>query len=190
MVKIDSGKPVREPVPNFLDQSGSTEALAALADLSWTDPSLGVQAAAWWPEENGDSELGANKKWGAEVLTLDSDRKVVIVTHKQVNMTNAEKAERDAAVQAQTTALFEQAVQEKMEAAAHDRGYDSLFTAISYADEPAVPRFQADGQAFRRWRSLVWDYAHTEMNAVLAGEKSQPELDAFLASLPVLEFPA
>ena len=83
---------------------------------------------------------------------------------------------------------YEVAVQAELDRAAQARGYDSLFTAISYADEPAVPRFQADGQAFRRWRSLVWDYAHTELNAVLAGEKPQPKLDAFLASLPSLEF--
>ncbi|MGH8418049.1 MAG: DUF4376 domain-containing protein [Pseudomonas sp.] len=100
MVKIENGKAFREPVPDFLDKSGTPEALAALADLSWTDPSLGVQDSAWWPEENADGELGTNKKWGAEVLTLDADRKVVIVTHKQVNMTAKEKADRDAQIKA------------------------------------------------------------------------------------------
>jgi len=86
-------------------------------------------------------------------------------------------------------ARYEGAVQDQLDSAAKARGYDSLFTAISYAEEPAVPRFQADGQAFRRWRSLVWDYAHTELNAVLAGEKPQPDLDTFLAGLPTLELP-
>lgn len=87
-------------------------------------------------------------------------------------------------------ARYEAAVQSVLDGAAKARGYDSLFTAISYAEEPAVPRFQADGQAFRRWRSLVWDYAHTELDAVLAGEKPQPDIDSFLASLPALELPA
>ncbi|MCQ9422726.1 hypothetical protein NRB16_04160 [Pseudomonas sp. LJDD11] len=91
---------------------------------------------------------------------------------------------------AQVTAAFEHAVQSKLDAAARERGYDSLATAISYAEEPAVPRFQADGQAFRRWRSLVWDYAHSVLNAVLAGDQVQPELDEFLESLPALELPA
>ena len=95
MVKVENNIATREPIPDFLDQSGTPEALAALLDLSWTDPSLGVQNAAWWPEENTDGELDTNKKWGAEVLTLDADRKVVVVTHKQVNMTAAEKAARD-----------------------------------------------------------------------------------------------
>lgn len=100
MIKIENGIACREPIPDFLDHSGTPEAIAALTDLSWTDPSLGVQGLAWWPEENADVELGTNKKWGAEVLTLDAARKVVIVTHKQVNMTAAEKAERDAAIAA------------------------------------------------------------------------------------------
>lgn len=95
MVKVENGIATREPVPHFLDRSGTPQALASLLDLSWTDPALGVQGVAWWPEENTDVELGANKKWGAEVLTLDADRRVVVVTHKQVAMTAAEKAARD-----------------------------------------------------------------------------------------------
>lgn len=186
MLKVNEGTATREPIPQFL--IGLLP--ESLADLSWTDPALGVQDLAWWPEENADGELGTNKRWGAEVLTLDTERKVVIVTHKQVNMTAAEKAERDAAIQAATAGAFEQAVQGRLDSAAKEAGYESIFTAISYADEPAVPRFQADGQAFRRWRSLVWDYAHTELNAVLAGEKPQPDLDAFLSGLPALELPA
>jgi hypothetical protein len=30
------------------------------------------------------------------------------------------------------------------------RGYDSIATAISYAEEPAVPKFQNDGMALSR----------------------------------------
>ncbi|WP_260455507.1 DUF4376 domain-containing protein [Pseudomonas baetica] len=101
MVKIESGKAVREPVPDFLDRSGTPEALAALADLSWTDPALGVQDVAWWPEENTEGELAPNKKWGAEVLTLDTERQVVLVTRKQVAMTAAEKAARDSVAAAE-----------------------------------------------------------------------------------------
>ena len=67
----------RKPVPDFLVGL----APESLADLSWTDPALGVQDCAWWPEENGDGELGANKNWGAKVLTLDAEGQVVLVTH-------------------------------------------------------------------------------------------------------------
>ena len=95
MVKVENGIATREPIPDFLDQKDTPEARASLLDLSWTDPQFGVQNAAWWPEEDVSGELGTNKKWGAEVLTLDVERKVVKVARKQVNMTAAEKAARD-----------------------------------------------------------------------------------------------
>jgi hypothetical protein len=88
MVKVEGNIATREPLPAFL-QGLLPE---SLVDLSWTDPALGVQDVAWWPEEHTEGELGVNKKWGAEVLTLDSERKVVKVARKQVAMTAAEKA--------------------------------------------------------------------------------------------------
>jgi hypothetical protein len=94
MVKIENGVASREPLPKFL----MGLAPESLADLSWTDPQLGVQGAAWWPEEDQSGELAANKKWGAETLTPDAERKVVIVKRKQVAMTKAEIAERDEAI--------------------------------------------------------------------------------------------
>ena len=188
-MKIENGKAVREPVPDFLDRSGTPEAIAALADLSWTDPSLGVQKLAWWPEEDVSGELGTNKKWGAEVLTLDAERQVVLVTRKQVAMTAAEKAARDALIQAEITATFEQAIQARLNEAAIAARYDSIATAVSYAEEPAVPKFQNDGKAFRAWRSLIWAYAYEQLALVLAGGREQPTVDEFLAELPALELP-
>ncbi|WP_341519815.1 hypothetical protein AABC73_14785 [Pseudomonas sp. G.S.17] len=197
MIKVENNTATREPIPSFLDQSGTSEALASLLDLSWTDPQFGLQEAAWWPEENADVTLGTNKKWGAEVLTLDADRKVVVVTRKQVAMTAAEKAARDAdlaaqiaAAQAATMAEFEQAVQAKLNSAAIAAKYDSVENAVSYAEEPAVPKFQNDGIAFRAWRSLVWAYAYEQLALVLAGGREQPTVEAFLLELPVLELPA
>ena len=102
MIKIQNGIATREPIPSFLVSPNLLP--ESLADLSWTDPSYGVQDAAWWPEENTEGELGVNKKWGAEVLTLDTERKVVKVARKQIAMTAAEKAARDAFVAEQWAA--------------------------------------------------------------------------------------
>ncbi|WP_282361233.1 DUF4376 domain-containing protein [Pseudomonas sp. PS01300] len=88
MVKIKNSLATREPIPAFL--IGLTS--ESLADLSWTDPNLGVQDCAWWPEESGDGELASGMKWGAETLTPDLERKVVIVTHEQVPLSDEEKA--------------------------------------------------------------------------------------------------
>lgn len=101
MVKVENGIATREPIPDFLDQKDTPEARASLLDLSWTDPTFGLLDAAWWPEEDVSGELGPNKKWGAEVLTLDAERKVVLVKRKQVAMTAGEKAARDELIAAQ-----------------------------------------------------------------------------------------
>ena len=77
-----------------------------------------------------------------------------------------------------------------MNSTAFARGYDSIATAISYAEEPAVPKFQNDGKAFRAWRSLVWAYAYEQLAAVKAGERTQPTVEDFLLELPDLELPA
>lgn len=59
-----------------------------------------------------------------------------------------------------------------------ERGYLSIADAISYADEPAVSQFQREGQAFRAWRSLVWerineyfDNLKTESTAILSNDE-------------------
>lgn len=192
MVKVENGIATREPIPNFL--VGLLP--ESLVDLSWTDPALGVQGAAWWPEESTDAPLATGKKWGAEVLTVDAQRKLVRVTRKQVNMTAAEKAARDAltaeqiaAAQAAVMAEFERAVQGKLNGAAVAAKYDSIENAVSYAEEPAVPKFQNDGKAFRAWRSKVWAYAYEQLALVLAGERAQPTVDEFLLEMPLLELP-
>lgn len=84
---------------------------------------------------------------------------------------------------------YELAVQAKLDAAAVAARYDSIATAVSYANEPAVPKFQKDGIAFRAWRSLVWAYAYEQLALVLAGGREQPTVEALLSELPVLELP-
>lgn len=96
-------------------------------------------------------------------------------------------AERGADIE---MARFERAVQATLDAAANAAGYDNVITAVSYAEEPAIPKFQADGQAFRAWRSKCWDYCYEQLAAVKSGAREQPTLDAFMAELPKLELPA
>lgn len=84
-------------------------------------------------------------------------------------------------------AEFELATQNFMDGKAKAAGYDSLLTAISYAEEPAVPKFQAEGKAFRAWRSVVWAHANEQLAMVLSGATAQPTIEAFLQGLPPLE---
>lgn len=81
---------------------------------------------------------------------------------------------------------YEAAVTELLDNAAIAAGYDSINTVISYAEEPAVPKFQEDGKRFRAWRSLVWAYAYEQLALVNSGGRTQPTVAEFLAELPVL----
>ena len=93
MIKIANGIPAREALPVFL--YGLSQ--ESLYDLSWTDPSLGVQDLAWWPERNQETPYDPEtQQLGSEILTM-GDR-VVIVTHEIIGLTkeqlNANLAKR------------------------------------------------------------------------------------------------
>ena len=133
MVKVENNIATREPIPGFLLGLQPE----SLADLSWTDPALGVQDATWWPEVDESGELDSNKKWGAETLTPDAERKVVIVTHEQVPLSDEEKAALAAAwaqrigarrFQAETGGTTVEGVQVNTE-----RDSQSLLTGAAFA---------------------------------------------------------
>lgn len=89
----------------------------------------------------------------------------------------------------QRKADYSISVQGFMNQKARDAGYDDLKTAISYADEPSVPRFQAQGQAFRRWRSLCLAYCYEQMTAIENRERESPSNADLVAELPALTLP-
>ncbi len=90
----------------------------------------------------------------------------------------------------QTKKRLTDAVQAHLDKTAAGLGYDSIYTAVTYADEPAVPKFQAEGQALRAWRSLAWAACHAVMNAVLAGARPIPSEAELIAELPEFTPPA
>lgn len=53
------------------------------------------------------------------------------------------------------------AVQRWLDSQAQSKGYDDIATAVTYAEEPAVLRFQVEGKKYRALRSLVWDYCYS-----------------------------
>lgn len=79
---------------------------------------------------------------------------------------------------------LEAAVQAHLDGAARELGYDGIFTACTYADEPAVPKFQQEGQALRAWRSQVWAACNQILTDVEAGTREVPDKAALLAELP------
>lgn len=79
------------------------------------------------------------------------------------------------------------AIQMHLDAFAQAMGYDSIHTAVTYADEPAVPQFQADGRALRAWRSRVWSAGYALLAASGAGLRPAPTIDQLLAELPAFQ---
>lgn len=84
------------------------------------------------------------------------------------------------------------AVYGHMNAAAQGLGYDDILSAVTYADEPIIPRLQAEGRGFRAWRSLVWAHCYQVLDDVQEGRRPIPTDAELIGELPALhiEYPA
>lgn len=89
--------------------------------------------------------------------------------------------------ESQLIALYTAAVQNHMDNRALLLGYDDIKTAVTYAEEPSVPRFQAEGQALRAWRSACWEYCYALLAAVKTEQRELPGVDQLIAELPELD---
>lgn len=94
-----------------------------------------------------------------------------------------------AVAEAAAVAAYEVVVQKRLDDMAWLYGYDNLISAITYADEPAVPAFQIEGQAFRACRSLTWAKCREVLTAYQNGERPAPTEAELLAELPPLDLP-
>lgn len=89
MLKVQNNTATRVALPPFLRGLSQSD----LADLTWTDPTLGVQDAAWWPEVNESPPLPDEfHRYGDETLMPDDERQVVVVTRQVVPLSDEEKA--------------------------------------------------------------------------------------------------
>lgn len=84
---------------------------------------------------------------------------------------------------------FAAAVQAFLDQKAKSAGYDDIKNAISYADEPAVPSFQAQGRAFRFWRSVCWAYCYEQLDAVEQSKREAFSQQDLISELPKLSLP-
>ncbi|MGE0333107.1 MAG: hypothetical protein AB7P37_20695 [Ramlibacter sp.] len=75
-------------------------------------------------------------------------------------------------------------VDDHINSTARGLGYESIVTAVSYATEPAVPRFQSEGIALRAWRSLVYARLYELQAEALAGARPIPTPTELIGLLP------
>ena len=76
-------------------------------------------------------------------------------------------------------------VQEHLDAAARANGYDSILSAVSYVGS-GHPVYDAEGTAFKTWRSECWATSFTLLQEVQAGTRPMPSDSELLAALPPL----
>ena len=86
-----------------------------------------------------------------------------------------------ASIQQQLT----QAVQNVLDSKAQELLYDNCLSVCSYIDT-GVPKFDAEGKAFRAWRSQVWAKGYEILAQVQAGERAIPTEAELIAELPQL----
>lgn len=90
----------------------------------------------------------------------------------------------------QQKAALTSAVQRHLDTTAQAAGYDDIKSAVTYAEEPAVPTFQNEGRAFRAWRSRVWEHCVQVLTDVEAGTRDAPSAEDLIAELPPLDLGA
>ena len=104
----------------------------------------------------------------------------------------AELAARQAAAEpteAQIVAAGMAVIDGLLHRVANSYGYDSIMTMMSYAEEPAVERYQLEGRAARAWRSLCYFKGEQIRDAVKAGDRERPTDDELLAEMPEIDLP-
>ena len=77
------------------------------------------------------------------------------------------------------------AVQNVLDSKAQELNYDNCLSVCSYIDT-GVARFDAEGKAFRAWRSAVWAKGYEILAQVQAGQRGIPTESELLAELPEL----
>lgn len=121
----------------------------------------------------------------AALLEAQSSGKVILAGNDGKPVAVDPPAPTPAQIQANKVAV----VQKHMDDAARALNYDDIATACTYADEPAVTKFQTEGLAFRAWRSEVWATCYVILDEVNDGSRAIPTDEELLAELPELALP-
>ena len=87
--------------------------------------------------------------------------------------------------QAQIQKSLTNTVQHVLDAKAQELLYDNCLSVCSYIDT-GVQKFDAEGKAFRAWRSAVWAKGYEILAEVQEGKREIPTEEELLAELPEL----
>lgn len=84
--------------------------------------------------------------------------------------------------QAMLIERFRSAIQSWMDGEAVKLGYDNVLSACSYIST-GNPKFDAEGEGFRQWRSAVWAKGYELIDEVISGKREVPDDPSEVISL-------
>lgn len=96
-----------------------------------------------------------------------------------------EQAIRDQRERDAMQAEFTNAIQQRLDAFAQERGYDNIISACSYFGSNNA-RFKAEADRAIQLRDDTWAICYAILDAVLAGERAVPTLEEIASELPAL----
>ena len=117
-----------------------------------------------------------NRAYITEIAPVDGMRRFQLVA-----VPGPTPKEQEAALQAQYTAL----IQSMLDKEAQKLGYDNCNSVCTYVDT-GVAKFDAEGVAFRKWRSAVWAKGYELLDEVKAGARPVPTPEELPDLLPKL----
>lgn len=141
-----------------------------------------------------DSGIHTSRQIPADAVAISDNLRVQLLAAEsagQVISTGTDgipiAIDKPAPTQAELAVTYRAHIQAFMDAKAAEYGYTDLATAVTYADEPAVVKYQDEGKGLRAWRSLVWSYWYALVAEAEASNVELPTLDDVRSNLPELE---
>ena len=145
------------------------------------------------PSTKGFYTEGLNSTYPKDAVVVTEDEVLQILTafnsNKTISVINGVLSiSQDSSVDIQSILeYFSNKLQNHLDNKAKEYGYDNIYTAISYAEEPSVLKFQLEGKAFRAWRSLFWLEANLIKSEIESGSRSIPSsVEELIIELPKL----
>jgi hypothetical protein len=77
--------------------------------------------------------------------------------------------------------------QNYLDSTAKNYGYDSILSAVSYAEDTFNQTYQLEGKAFLNWRSNVWTTAYPVIDKIKNKEIETPNTVTYISMLPRFE---
>ena len=134
------------------------------------------------------NEDGSVMDYSSESYSPDcifTEKEIVTAWDGFMYISGEEPKEPKEVIEARTQKQLTDAVQRVLDSKAKELLYDSCLSVCSYIDT-GVAKFDAEGKAFRAWRSAVWAKGYEILAQVQEGKREIPTTEELIAELPEL----